>query len=604
MSKKAFNPYEWLNGKKSKKPNKKVTTNNSTIELEIDALVSAVESAAVDIAPTYTDWRNLGFALTDALGEGGRSYYHRLSRFYPSYDEAETDKQFNACLNANGSGITKNTLFLLAQRANVNSPKTAKSPKSLTPALTESEEVDDLLQSILNEEYDENTVGVWDIEDIGNIEDFPQSPTFSQKVKDTLPDFLQQVVSKSESKADADVLLLSAMVVMSSCMNNIFGVYHHNTVSPNLYLFVSAPASAGKSRLKLSKRLVQPIHDDLRKESKLKLEEYNHSLASSSESVHTTPPPIKTLIIPADSSSTSVYQLLNDNDGIGLIFDTEGDTLANKFKSEYGDFSEGLRKGFHNETISYSRRKDNEFVEIISPFLSVVLSGTPQQVVSLIPSEENGLFSRFIFYSMNQDVRWKNVFPEEEITHENYFDMLGNTFKEFYCNFLGKDTRIEICLTRAQKYKFNKFFAKLTLMYFYNLGIDFVATTHRLGLIAYRLIMIFTILRIMETGEVSKQLYCNPDDYVNALTIVSVLVQHSAKMFNMLPSSGHSSTPEEGTLDKQNFLRNLPREFDRKKYLTIAEELGIPAKTAEKHINGFCKNGKLNHLAHGKYGKP
>jgi hypothetical protein len=43
------------------------------------------------------------------------------------------------------------------------------------------------------------------------------------------------------------------------------------------------------------------------------------------------------------------------------MFETEGDTLAQTFKSEHGNYSDGFRKAFHHEKISYLRRKDREF---------------------------------------------------------------------------------------------------------------------------------------------------------------------------------------------------------------------------------------------------
>ena len=49
---------------------------------DIEEITRRIESTATDIASNYADWRDLGFALADALGESGRSYYHRLSRFY------------------------------------------------------------------------------------------------------------------------------------------------------------------------------------------------------------------------------------------------------------------------------------------------------------------------------------------------------------------------------------------------------------------------------------------------------------------------------------------------------------------------------------------
>ena len=81
------------------------------------------------------------------------------------------------------------------------------------------------------------------------------------------------------------------------------------------------------------------------------------------------------------------------------MFETEGDTLANVFASDYGNYSDGFRKAFHHEPISYTRRKDREFVDrLLRPRLSAVLSGTPRQISALLPDAENGLFSRFIFY--------------------------------------------------------------------------------------------------------------------------------------------------------------------------------------------------------------
>jgi broad specificity phosphatase PhoE len=77
-------------------------------------------SVCNDIAPNYPDWRDLGFALADALGESGRTYYHRLSRFYSGYTEKETDKQYNKCLKAHGHGVTIKTLYHLAKAANID----------------------------------------------------------------------------------------------------------------------------------------------------------------------------------------------------------------------------------------------------------------------------------------------------------------------------------------------------------------------------------------------------------------------------------------------------------------------------------------------------
>ena len=86
MNKKQFNIEEWLN----KKPQETTATSMSVdccplsvdLQEEIELLTKIIEERSIDIAPDYHSWRDLGFALADALGENGRDYFHRISRYY------------------------------------------------------------------------------------------------------------------------------------------------------------------------------------------------------------------------------------------------------------------------------------------------------------------------------------------------------------------------------------------------------------------------------------------------------------------------------------------------------------------------------------------
>ncbi|MDR1653326.1 MAG: DUF3987 domain-containing protein [Prevotellaceae bacterium] len=40
---------------------------------------------------------------------------------------------------------------------------------------------------------------------------------------------------------------------------------------------------------------------------------------------------MRVLFVPANNSATGLFQILNDNKGVGLLFETEGDTLAQTF---------------------------------------------------------------------------------------------------------------------------------------------------------------------------------------------------------------------------------------------------------------------------------
>ncbi|MFA7142285.1 MAG: PriCT-2 domain-containing protein, partial [Candidatus Paceibacterota bacterium] len=125
MSKKTFNPADWT---ETNKTESKATANNKPVQStnpipplgggsegsDIETITQRIESSSVDIAPNYADWRDLGFALADELGESGRAYYHRLSRFYQDYNSTEADKQFDACLKAHGNGVSIKTFYHLA----------------------------------------------------------------------------------------------------------------------------------------------------------------------------------------------------------------------------------------------------------------------------------------------------------------------------------------------------------------------------------------------------------------------------------------------------------------------------------------------------------
>ena len=404
-------------------------------------------------------------------------------------------------------------------------------------------------------------------------------------------------------------MLLGSLVAISPCLPNIYGIYAERKVYPNLFLFIAASASAGKGRLTLCKELIYPIHRELIEQNKAAFEEYqrqlnDYTLANKNdkkEMEKPQEPPVKMLIIPANNSATGLFQNLNDNQGVGLLFETEGDTLSKTFKSEHGNYSDGFRKAFHHETISYNRRKDREYVELETPRLSALLSGTPKQVSTLIPNAENGLFSRFIFYYMNIKPVWKDVFAgDDSTTLDDYFRHLGDRFFDFYKTLQYQSEPIRFCLTQAQQQTFNAYFSQAQNQYLYLCGIDYLATVRRLGLITFRIAMILTSLRIIESGKVSNPLICSDTDFNTALELVKILIQHAAKVFDALPTE--QEIPKQPN-QKQLFLEALPPEFSRQEYLTTAKQLNIPEKTAEKHIAKFVQSGLINHFAHDKYKK-
>ena len=439
-------------------------------------------------------------------------------------------------------------------------------------------------------------------------EEFESSPTFSNSLIPQLPQLLQDMVKHTKSEQEQDLMILGSITTISACLPKLYGIYDGDKIYPNLFLFVTAPAASGKGKVKFCKRLVNRIHNNMQEESKLMKEEYNTQLAlyNKNKGKDTSikkpqKPPLKMLYIPANNSSSGMFQLLYENKGKGLIFETEADTLAKNFAKDYGDYSDGFRNAFHHEPISYYRKTEREYIEMKEPCLSCVLTGTPKQVLSLMPNAENGLFSRFMFYQMPSNTKWRNVFANSTKGGLNeYYDVLGQQFYELY-RTLKSNQPIRFSYTETQQQEFLEFFPKLNLYYLNVNPLDYDATVKRLGIIAFRISMILTAIRILETGDISAQLYCCDNDFQTTLTMVKALIKHSSKVYSSLPVDNKMVNYKN---KKEQFIEGLPLRFTTQQYYTTAMSYDITQKTAERYITQLCKDGFIVRESQGNYYNP
>ena len=94
-------------------------------------------------------------------------------------------------------------------------------------------------------------------------------------------------------------------------------------------------------------------------------------------------------------------------------------------------------------------------------------------------------------------------------------------------------------------------------------------------------------------------------DFETSLVISDALLHHTTRVFEELPrlAASGSSTAGQKTIRRQLFLDKLPESFTRKEFIDISASLGIPLKTAERHISQWCKDGVIESLEQGKYVK-
>ena len=342
---------------------------------KVEALISELKASRTDITSDYTQWLKVGFSLASEFGESGRRYFHDISSLYSGYNQAECDRKYNECLKSDKGRTNISTLFFLAEQQGI----TLQKPKQ-APSLAES-------PHIVRTTNDKN-VALSFVESQGEEKSLP---TFDEAIYNGLPEILRRATGTMHIPQEKDLILIGSIVTLSCALLPFRTIYHGRTIYPNMYLFVPGPAGSGKGRLDFCYRLVRPIHIEKRDawqlaqhKYKQDLEQYR-SLPKKDKATATSPvkPPIGLLRIPANSSATSFAEAMADN-GNMLMFETEGDTVVNTFKSDYGNYSDNFRKAFAHEEFGYLRRgNDSEEREVTNPRLTVVLSGTPEQVKSL-----------------------------------------------------------------------------------------------------------------------------------------------------------------------------------------------------------------------------
>lgn len=118
------------------------------VRSDFDDIINQITSRHIDIVPNYPQWLDCCFALTEQFGEGGRHYFHLISRIGAKYKPDKCDKQFDACLRHKGSGITIGTFYWYCKNSGIEimSDKTKIIASTATTAWKGSRTIDDTIK--------------------------------------------------------------------------------------------------------------------------------------------------------------------------------------------------------------------------------------------------------------------------------------------------------------------------------------------------------------------------------------------------------------------------------------------------------------------------
>ena len=584
-------------------------------------LTEAVETAGADIAPTYAEYVQLAFAIATDCGEAGREFFHRLCRTSAKYQREHAERIFSNALTTRHGEVHLGTAFHLAEMANVklcntevmnNRRNTENTENTPSKVLTHAH----VYNKVENDEPDES-------EELLNGSDPNQPlPTFPEA---DWPKILLLIMSYATSPTQRDVMLIGALTAIGASMERYVRCpYAGKLQSPCLQSFIVDPSASGKGILSLIRLLVEPIHDEIRQQVATEVKAYKKEKAAydvmgKERSKVEAPqmPKNRMFLISGNNTGTGILQNIMDANGTGLICETEADTISAAIGSEYGHWSDTLRKAFDHDRLSYNRRTDQEYREVKKSYLSVLLSGTPAQVKPLIPSTENGLFSRQLFYYMHGIWAWINQFESGEADLEAIFTDIGLEWKK-QLDLMKTHGVHTLRLTDEQKQEFNTLFSDL--FFRSGLGNDNVlrSSIARVAVNTCRIMAEVAMIRALECDQPyqfknSSIHLLTPDkeiatdnikdgiitrwdvtitaeDFKAVLELVTPLYRHATHILSFLPST---EVKHRANADRDALFEAMGNQFTRAQLSEQATIMKIKPNTALSWLNRLIKKGLL-----------
>lgn len=424
------------------------------------------------------------------------------------------------------------------------------------------------------------------------------TPVFPEQVYANLPELLKLGTNQFRVNRERDMFLLASITLISGCMPNVVGKYDRKQIWPPLYTMIIAPPASGKGVIIFARKYIEKIEQECRSRyndevNAIKKRKKDSNVSEMKKAIH------RKIVLSANSSSSAFIRDLNNSNGHGIIFETEADTLSITLSKDWGNYSDLLRKAFHHEPISSSRMDDASEIEILTPKLATLISGTFDQVTSMkLDNPMNGLQSRFMFYLFDTIPRFKDVSPYGDSANDFDFSILGYKYSIIY-DFL-KQSRTEFSMDRDQWSLFNDWFS-LQLRTIVSKNNNYAsAMVTRLAVSAYRMLMVLATLRSFENGQPSGKVYCSSKDIVVCHHLMETLISHSNSVFQL---SLHNDKDE--FLAKQmKFLDVLPvnTEFQRKEAIAFGKDL-FSERTIDRLLAKLVKANLIEVPCYGRYFK-
>ena len=394
---------------------------------------------------------------------------------------------------------------------------------------------------------------------------------------EALPAVIQPVMALAQTDAEKDMLLLSLLTAAGSCMPNLYFRYGltGKKYYANLQCFIVGSAACGKGIANLALELVSKVHE------------------------------AQPLVIAGDSSYPGFYRQLEKQNGRGYIHESEGSVITDVWRSSVANYNTALRKAAEHEPITRSRANNSSV--IACPQLSVLLTGTFSQYKALVPSIENGYFSRLLTLIVNDQQAFNHQYVEpgkgSSVVMRVAAEQLYGLYEQLY---FAKP--VEFRLSDEQRARLGQHLENAYPMLMQLLGQNFHSVVLRMAVQIERMAMILSALR--HAGEQLRiknyelRMECLDSDYQTAELIGNKLMMHMAAAYKMINGAEQPSVPAVQPLDQRQMLLSLlPSEFASKTLVAEAASQGISRRTAIRWNETWLQHGLVRQIKYGIYKK-
>ena len=403
-----------------------------------------------------------------------------------------------------------------------------------------------------------------------------------------LPESVQQMISLASTPEEQDIILMATLAAASACVPNLYFTYGPTGKKyyANLQCFILAAAASGKGIANQALEMIRVID-----------EQYP-------------------MLIAGDSTLAAFYKALEAQDGCGYLHESEGSVITDIWKAGAANYNTALRKAAEHEPISRNRVKGSS--EIKNPKLSMLLTGTFGQYKALVPSVENGYFSRLLTVV----IKGTNPFDKRYVSAKGGQSavpkIVGNRLLRTYETLMNAGER-EWSLTDAQKERLGEHLETEYGTLIGLLGDNFHSAVIRMAVQIERIAMILTAMR-SESGEsyspeteersrivsgtTNKAFLCCDEDYETAEMIGNKLLLHMAAAYRMIDGDAQDVVPEIKPIDQRKVLfEQLKGEYSHGDLAEEAKRQGVSKRTVERWNLSWIENGLVEKTNHGQYRK-